>query len=261
MKKGIALDDLLDGAVEVARAAGRHALRNRHRRGETDAVHAHDVKLVLDRECQRRAAAVVARRYPAHGILGEEGSRASRSPYRWVIDPIDGTVNFHHGLPQWCTSVALEYRGAAVVGVVYAPELDDLYTAVQERPALCNGAAIKPAETRSLSQALICTGHSKDIEADPNGFRRMETLCRNARKVRMMGAAALDICHVARGRVDGYFETRIYHWDIAAAQLIARQAGAQTEVLARFGGECLQFMAATPPVFPALRALMDPFGS
>ena len=120
----VALSHLLDVALCAAEAAGKHALANKHRRTEINETYAHDIKLVLDIECQKIAEDVIASEFPNHNVLGEEGSRKNNiSSYEWVIDPIDGTVNFAHNLPYWCSSVAVRYNEKVLAGCVFAPEL------------------------------------------------------------------------------------------------------------------------------------------
>ena len=224
----IPLSRLLDTAICAAKTAGKHALDNKDRRIEINESFAHDVKLVLDVECQKIAETVIASEFPGHGILGEEETHPnSASPYEWIIDPIDGTVNYTHDFPYWCCSIAVRRQNRILAGCVYAPEFEDCYTAHIEAPAKCNGEPICVSETRQLDRAMIFTGLSKYMEsAEAPDFDIFRTLALNSRKVRINGSAALDLCHVARGSCDGSFGTSMYLWDHAAAGLIARQAGA-----------------------------------
>jgi myo-inositol-1(or 4)-monophosphatase len=222
-------DHLLETAVRAAKTAGAHALFNKARRTETSAMFDHDIKLVLDMECQRIAEDVIASGFPDHGILGEEHTRSSdASDYEWIIDPIDGTVNFAQGSPLWCCSVAVRLNGEVLAGCVYAPELDLCYTAVKDQPARCNSEPIRPADKTRFDEAVIHTGLPKHMPpGDLHHFDLFCTLALRTFKVRINGSAALDICRVAAGSADGYVESGIYLWDYAAAGLIARQAGAQ----------------------------------
>ncbi|MBN1268167.1 MAG: inositol monophosphatase [Kiritimatiellae bacterium] len=258
--KDPSLQELLDGAVSAARAAGDHALRHRDRRHEVAERTAHDVKLQLDRECQSVAEEVIHARFPSHAILGEEGT-ISKEPGAvcWIIDPIDGTVNFSHGLPQWCSAVAVRRGEEIVAGAVYVPAVGEMYTATIEEPARLNGEPIHPSTTPTLAEAMILTGLSKKMEENPLAFPQFEKLSRAVQKVRVMGAAALDICHVACGRADGYAESSIYLWDVAAAGLIARRAGARTEVLRQYSDVHMQFLCTNGRIHEQLKALV--FGS
>lgn len=220
--------DLLDIAVCAAETAGRHAMDNQARRSEISESFDHDIKLVLDMECQQAAEQVIASAFPNHAILGEEQTRPSQtSAYEWIIDPIDGTVNFFRGLPYWCCSVAVRRHDEILAGCVYAPELSLFYTAVIDGPALCNGEPVRTSTADRLDEAIVLTGLSKHMETDGHvHFDRFRKLALNTRKLRINGSAALDLCYVAAGIADGFFEPGIYLWDFAAAGLIARQAGA-----------------------------------
>jgi len=224
----ITLTHLLDVAICAAEAAGKHALQNKHRRSETTETYSHDVKLVLDMECQKIAEEMIASEFPEHGVLGEEAIQPnSNEAYEWIIDPIDGTLNYSHGFPYWCCSVAVRHNQKILAGCVHAPEFGDYYTAHIEEPAKRNGEVIAVSQTAHLQDALIFTGLSKDLKtAKEPHFDMFRMLALNTQKVRIHGAAALDLCHVAAGSSDGFFETGIYLWDYAAAGLIAEQAGA-----------------------------------
>ena len=224
----IPLNHLLDTAICAAETAGKHALVNKDRRTETNEMFKHDIKLVLDVECQRIAEEVIATAFPDHGILGEEDAQPNTTTaYEWIIDPIDGTMNFTHGFPYWCCSIAVRHHDQILAGCVYAPEFDTYYTAHIEEPAKCNGEPIRVSGTETLDKAMIFTGLSKHMEtSDEPHFEMFRTLALNTQKVRITGSAALDLCHVAAGSCDGFFENGIYLWDHAAAGLIAEQAGA-----------------------------------
>ena len=246
--------DLLACAVEAARAAGNHALTNIHRRHEVAQRLDHDVKLLLDSECQKKAEAVIRNGFPAHSILGEEGgSFDADAQVLWIIDPIDGTVNFMHGLPLWCSSVAVRVGGEIAAGAVYLPVMQECYTATAGGPALCNGQPIHVSETDRLSDAMVLTGLSKNGGENFHSFEVLKTVSAKIQKARIMGAAAIDICHVASGRADAYIEAGIYLWDIAAAGLIARQAGARTEVLEKFSDVRFRYLCTNGKIHDALK--------
>lgn len=206
---------------------------------------AHDVKLVLDGECQKVAEEVIAQHSPDHGILGEEGrSEEVPSGWVWVIDPIDGTVNYSHGLDWWCSSVAVAHHNTVVAGAVYLPALGHMYTATLDGPACLNDEVILASEVPSLDRAMIATGLSRTADPHSPSFPMFGALSGQVQKIRLMGAAAIDLCHVAAGKIDGYFESSIYWWDIAAAGLIAERAGAVTERLEEYGDYRMRYMAA-----------------
>lgn len=226
--ENIPLTHLLDTAICAAEAAGNHAKANKARRMETNETPAHDIKLVLDVECQKVAEEIIFSEFPGHGILGEEDVRQSEAEgYEWVIDPIDGTINYAHGFPYWCASVAVRYRKKVLAGCVFAPESNAYYTAHIEDSAKLNGEPIRVSDTRFLEDAIVSTEISKHIEsADDSLFETFKTLSLDTQKLRINGSAALDLCRVADGTLDGFFQTSIYLWDHAAAGLVAEQAGA-----------------------------------
>lgn len=250
-------NEFLRVAEEAACKAGQHTLDNLHRRTDVAEAFAHDVKLKLDLECQRIAEDVIHGHYPDHSILGEEGTKdRDNDEFEWIVDPIDGTVNFSHGIPPWCSSVALRHGEEVVAGAVYVAPLGELYTACAGQPALCNGDPIAPSDVKAASQALILTGLSKKLDSASAAFAEFKRITLGVQKVRVMGAAAVDICHVACGRADAYIESSIYLWDVAAAGLIARQAGARTAVLEQYTDTHLSYLCTTPDIFEEIRGLL-----
>ena len=251
---------LLETAVAAATAAGQHAFTNKDRRTESNESFAHDIKLVLDVECQKVAEKIILAQFPDHGILGEEDAYVSPdNAYEWIIDPIDGTMNYTHGFPYWCCSIAVRHNQKVIAGCVYAPEYDECYTAHIEGPALLNGNPIQPAATSNLQDALIFTGISKHMErlADEQ-FGRFQSLALNTQKLRINGSAALDICHVAAGSADGYIESSIYLWDFAAAGLIAERTGA-TLSLHPENSQSYTVVCTTPKLIDALLNLYNEY--
>ena len=259
-----ALDKLLDVATEAARTAGNYALANKARRTEVAAQFKHDVKLKLDLESQDKAEAVIRARFPGHSFLGEENLAIRAADLggepapEWVIDPIDGTVNFSHGMPLWCCSVAVRQGERVLAGAVYAPELNELYTATVDRPALCNGKPLHVSGVRSLDQAMICTGLEKNADPIAPPFRILHQLYDGVQKCRVLGSAALDLCRVAAGQVDGYFESGIYLWDIAAAGLIVERAGGRAEALRTLPGYRYCYAATNGLIQEAFTNLLAP---
>ncbi|MDH3981829.1 MAG: hypothetical protein OES84_02890 [Kiritimatiellaceae bacterium] len=228
----ISLTHLLQVAIRAAQAAGTHALENKQRRTETNETFDHDIKLVLDVECQKMAEQVIAFEFPDHGILGEEDVRLNKaSDYEWVIDPIDGTMNFSHGFEYWCSSVAVRKNTKVLAGCVYAPEFNSCYTAHIEDVAKLNGRPLQISDTKRLQDAMVFSGISKHMNSstEPH-FERFRMLELETKKVRINGAAALDLCRLADGTCDGFFEAGLYLWDYAAAGLIAEQAGATLSI-------------------------------
>ncbi|MFL2859182.1 MAG: inositol monophosphatase family protein [Pontiellaceae bacterium] len=231
MKK-IKIEALLNIAINATKQAGMHALNERHRSKDTVSTEAHDVKLVLDIECQEIAEKIILENYPEHTIIGEEGSSLqSESEYEWIIDPIDGTVNYSHGFSHWCCSIAVRHNNQIIVGVVYAPEYNYLFSAGLNIPAKLNNSIIQPSLTKDLSISLIFTGLNQKSENKINPtFDSFKDLVLNTQKIRITGSCALDLCYVASAKTDGYVEYGVYLWDYAAAGFIAEKAGAVLKV-------------------------------
>ena len=249
---------LLKVARLAATRAGDHALGNVRRRGEVNVISRHDVKHILDVECQAVATETILAACPGDAILGEETAgeeRPAPGGAEWIIDPIDGTVNFFHGLPHWCCSVAVRRGGVMQAGVVCAPELGLVFEAAADGPACCNGRPIRCSALADPSHALVLTGSDK-AEDPARSFRFFAALARLVQRPRVLGAAALDICLVARGAADGYFEHGIYLWDIAAASLILERAGGTCEILARHGGYRLAFLASNGHLHAAFKTCL-----
>jgi myo-inositol-1(or 4)-monophosphatase len=254
-----AIPTLLAVARQAARSAGEHVLSQNSRRSDTDQVLRHDIKHKLDREAQEIATATILKTFPDHAILGEETAEAALpvSDVRWVIDPIDGTINFTHGLPLWCCSIAAQINETTVAGVVFAPELGLLFEAQADQPAFCNGQPLQVSTINRLDQALIHTGADKDQTGLPS-FRFLNRIAEVSQRPRLMGSAALDICWVAAGRTDGYFEPGVYLWDVAAASLILARAGGTGEILQQYAGHKMAFLATNGQLHHPLRETVLP---
>jgi myo-inositol-1(or 4)-monophosphatase len=257
-KLDISYGDLLAICMEAAKAAGHHARVNESRRRQILQAGQHDVKLALDVECQQKAENVIRAHWREHAILGEESKSSAVQGDRplWIIDPIDGTVNFMHGLPYWCSSVAVQIAGRTVAGAVYMPVLGELFTAAREKPALLNGKTIRVSSTPRLEEALVFAGLSKHLGKDAATLAVFEAISFRARKTRLMGAAAVDICNVACGRGDGYFESSIHLWDVAAAGLVLECAGGKVEVLEQFDPVRMRYLGTNGLVHEELKGIV-----
>lgn len=224
------LTPLLEFAVQIVRTAGDiqmaafgGALRIR-KKGAIDLVTQVDV------EIERMFRSRVEVRFPAHDVLGEElgGHRAgaAASRYCWIFDPLDGTTNFAHGLPIFCSSLALEIDGALAVAAVLDPTRGELFTAVRGGGAHLNDAPMRVSGTGTLVDALLVTGFPYSVHEDPaDTIGLFDAFIRRARAVRRLGSAALDVCYVAAGRMDGFWEQGLGAWDVAAAALLVQEAG------------------------------------
>ena len=192
----------------------------------------------VDKRCESRIIDIIKEAFPEHNILTEETPMPEgSSPYRWIIDPLDGTTNYAHGYPCFCTSVALELEGEICLGAIYDPLLDELFTAQQGKGAFLNGERISVSTTERLTNALICTGFPYDLRESPvNNVDHFNNFIMEARAVRRDGSAALDLCYVAAGRFDGFWELKLYAWDVAAGKLLVEEAGG---LVTDFGGGAL----------------------
>lgn len=229
----------LSTAIAAARGAGALMRANLTLDKRINSSTQHDIKLELDVRCQKLIEKKLLKAFPEVAILGEEGvSGDPRSEYRWVVDPIDGTVNFTYGIPHACVSIALDRRVdeptgrssgrpryQTVVGVVYDPFCDELWTAIRGRKALLNGKPISASSRSRLDESIISLGFAKQKETLDKMLPTLNALVHKVRKIRIMGAAALAMVYVASGRLDAYIEYGLRWWDIAAGGLILECAG------------------------------------
>lgn len=242
-------------AVEILQERARSGFQVEHK----DVVN-----LVTDADRQSEQAIVGAlhRAFPCHEILAEERglSTATQSPYRWVIDPLDGTTNFAHGFPAYCVSIGLEYHGSLILGVVRDPTRNECFVAERGRGATLNDRRIHVSGTGQLTDALLVTGFAYDIRESPeNNLDHFTRFSLRAQGVRRMGAAALDLCYVACGRFDGYWELKLKPWDMAAGAVILEEAGGRvTDFAGRafsiYGNE---IVASNGPIHEAMLKVLS----
>lgn len=216
--------------VAAARAAGDLLRRSMYGAKKANRQSLHDIKLELDIRCQELIERRLRRRFPAVAVLGEEGERGlSRADERWVIDPIDGTVNYAYGIPHACVSIALQVRGAwdfeTVLGVVHDPFVDECWTAIRGGAARLNGRRIRVSERCRWSESIVTLGFAKSRRSVNRMLPLIQQLAHRVRKLRIMGSAALALVYVATGRMDAYLESGVRLWDIAAGGLILECAG------------------------------------
>ena len=270
----------LSTAIRAALAAGRiHRqffrksadVQNVQKKGPIDLVTQADLAVEAD------FRKLIAEVFPDHDVLGEEGPRGSfpgemttgvsisggndpRGRFRWIIDPLDGTTNFAHGLALFCVSIALEVDGQIVLGVVYDPIAEELFGAERGGGARLNGRPLRASDTTELGDALLCTGFPYAIREQPG--KQVEVFSgflQTARAVRRLGSAALDLCYVAAGRFDGFWEEHLHAWDMAAACLIVEEAGGRAtryddSPVDLFGG---QLVASNGRIHAEMRAVID----
>ncbi|PWA10696.1 inositol monophosphatase [Pueribacillus theae] len=199
----------------------------------------------------------IQKAYPTHRLLTEEsGNYDGNAEYEWVIDPIDGTVNYAHGFPLFCISVAVKHKNETVVGLVYVPMLDEFYEAIKGSGAFLNGKRISVSSIDKLKKAVISTGFPYDRATDPlNNVDYFNGVILNIAGIRRTGSAAIDLCQVAAGRFDGYWEFKLNAWDIEAGLLIVEEAGGETKRIKQKKGNFV--LAGNKMIFPQLEALLN----
>ncbi|GAC1437075.1 MAG: inositol monophosphatase family protein [Terriglobales bacterium] len=241
--------------AEIAREAGALLLTYFQKHVKVEYKGEADLVTIADREAEALIRARILDRWPTHDILGEEeGLVDTGSEYRWYVDPLDGTTNFAHGYPVFCVSIALEHKGKRIAGVVYDPTRDELFAAEQGGGAYLNQNRLQVSKNAKLSEALVATGFpSYKRHKNPNiHFYHQITL--RTHGVRRAGSAALDLCNVACGRFDGFWEFNLNPWDTAAGVLLVEEAGG---MVSNFRGSAFQIdssetLASNRLLHPAL---------
>ena len=220
--------DFVPAIAEIAREAGSMLMEFFHRRVAVEYKGEADLVTEADRAAEALIVRRIRERWPGHDILGEEsGSSGSSSEFRWYVDPLDGTTNFAHGFPVFSVSLALERKGELIAGLVYDPTRQECFTAERGRGAYLNNDHIHVSKTTRLAEALLGTGFpSQKRHKNPNIFFYHQLTLRT-HGVRRAGSAALDLCNVASGRFDGFWEFNLNPWDTAAGVLIVQEAGGQ----------------------------------
>ncbi len=215
-------------AIEAVLEAGRIQLASFGKDGlRIDKKGAIDLVTEIDLEVERMFRALIAERFSDHEVLAEEyGGGAGTARHRWVFDPLDGTTNYAHGLPIFCASLALEIDGQAEVAAVFDPTRQELFTAERGVGAWLNGEPLRVSTTASMIDGLLVTGFPYDVQQSPEKYlRTFGAFLSRARAVRRLGSAAIDLCYVAAGRMDGFWEEQLKPWDTRAGALIVQEAG------------------------------------
>ena len=221
-------DSFLEVAVDAARRAGGlllgrlGSLRQIAYKGSPS-----NIVTEMDRQAEALIVECIGRRFPDHGILAEEGGGQSRSSaHRWIVDPLDGTTNYAHGMPFFAVSIALEINGVVVLGVVYEPNRDECFTARRGQGAFLNGAPMRVSETPTLDESLLSTGYPYGIrKIRDNNLAEHAAFMVRCRSVRELGSAAINLALVAAGRLDAFWELKLGPWDVAAGCLLVEEAG------------------------------------
>ena len=221
----------LELAIHAAHEAGKLLKQHFGAVPEVDEATHHDIKLALDKESQELITDILLGARHGDALYGEEGLAGNQdSDRQWIVDPIDGTVNYFYGIPHFCVSIALRVAGEITVGVIHDPMVGETWSVEKGSPALLNGRPIRVSGRDKLEQSILFVGCGKDEEALRTGIERFHRASLKARKMRMMGSAALGMAYIACGRLDAYIESRISLWDIAAGELLLETAGGKTDL-------------------------------
>lgn len=226
---------MLDTAIQAASEAGKLLRQNFGSTLHVNQATHHDIKLEIDEQSQRLITKVILADFPDHCILGEEAVTGNpNADVRWVVDPLDGTVNYFYNIPHYAVSIAAQERRGGdrwetVAAVVLAPEIDELFATEKGQPSTLQGKPIHTSQRTDLSEAIVAIGFFKSTETINRGLQQFGKIIHRVRKMRLMGAAALDVAYVACGRYDAYVENGIRLWDIAAGQFILENAGGRVE--------------------------------
>jgi myo-inositol-1(or 4)-monophosphatase len=224
----------LDAAEKAARAAGKLLRKNFGRPQRVNAVAAHDIKLQIDIQTQELITKLLLKEFPKHALYGEEGIVGDQSSaHQWIVDPLDGTVNYFYGIPHFCVSIALRLRNEVMVGVIYDPIRREMWKGQKGETSKLNGDPVHVSDRADLAEAVVSVGLAKTGETINANFPLLQQMVHRVRKCRVLGSAALDMAYVACGRLDAYIEQGISLWDIAAGWLLVENAGGTVDVRPR----------------------------
>ncbi len=228
------MTDFLETAIKAARAAGDLLRENYRQPLRVNASEAHDIKLEIDVQTQDLITKILLEKFPSHALYGEEGIVGDQSAeYQWVVDPIDGTVNYFYGIPHFCISIALRRNEEIIVGVIYDPMRDEMWAVRKGEAPTLNGRAFRVSQRTKLSEAVLSVGLSKTSATIEAGLPLLLDMVHRVRKCRLLGSAALDMAYVACGRFDAYIEQGISLWDIAAGWILVETAGGRVDMKPR----------------------------
>ena len=224
----------LDAAEKAARAAGNLLRENFGRPQRVNAVAAHDIKLQIDIQTQELITKLLLKEFPKHALYGEEGIVGDQSSeHQWIVDPLDGTVNYFYGIPHFCVSIALRLRNEVMVGVIYDPIRREMWKGQKGETSKLNGDPVRVSDRADLAEAVVSVGLAKTGETINANFPLLQQMVHRVRKCRVLGSAALDMAYVACGRLDAYIEQGISLWDIAAGWLLVENAGGTVDLRLR----------------------------
>ena len=214
-------------AVSVVQEAGKYALKRMgHLKQVSQKSGRTDLVTDVDKKCEEIIINTIKKDFPSHSILAEEsGEYSQEADYKWVIDPLDGTTNYAHAFPVFCVSIGVTFKGKVKLGVVYDPSRDELFVAEDDKGASLNGNKIEVSKTKALQDSLVVTGFAYNTEGRIANVEYFTKMLENTQAVRRLGSAALDLCYVACGRFDGFWEMGLNPWDTAAGQLMVKESG------------------------------------
>lgn len=223
------LDEICMSVVDLSRQIGEFLMEEKHKITEKDVQSKgkHDYVTYVDKTAEKKIVEGLSKILPSAGFIAEEGTSSKiGETYNWIVDPLDGTTNFIHGLAPFCVSIALKRDDEIILGVIYEPNLDEAFYAWENSPAFLNKKPIKVSKTASLDNALIATGFPYYDYSKLDAYMELFKYCmRNTRGVRRLGSAAIDLAYVACGRMDGFYEYGLQAWDVAAGSFIVGRAG------------------------------------
>jgi myo-inositol-1(or 4)-monophosphatase len=220
-------DRYLQVAVASAKEAGRIQMLHLGHSHSVEYKGDIDLVTVVDKLCEKAIVQMISDIFPDHDFLSEESPFQEKgSPWRWIIDPLDGTTNYFHGFPFFSVSIGLEVEGEVKLGVVYYPTLNEMFHSEKGRGAFLNGSPISVSHNNDLNRSFICTGFPYDVREDPDRYLRyFRQFLIKSLAIRRPGSAAIDLCYIAAGRFDGFWELKLRPWDVAAGSLIITEAG------------------------------------
>lgn len=226
-------------AIAAAEAAGELLRRNFGQPIQVNHDEAHDVKIQTDVDSQNLIYSILLDNFPDHKMLGEEGDAGNpNGEIEWIVDPIDGTMNFVMGIPHFCISIAArDKKGETLLGVIYDPMREEMFTAQAGKPCLLNGRKQQVSSRNQVKDAVMAIGFAKSQDSIDHCLKLYQYYGNAAKKLRAMGSAALDLAYVATGRLDAYIEQGVSLWDIAAGDLLVRQAGGKMEITPKPNGK------------------------
>lgn len=247
-------EEILDTVVKLCRSVGEYQLSafRRHAYKVNNKGRESDLVTEVDFQSEKMILDFIEENFPEHSFLSEESGASNKdSDYEWVVDPLDGTNNFVHGLPMFCVSIALKYQGEVVLGVVYLPKLDECFYAVKNNGAFLNGVKLEVSKNYDLSKAVVASGFPYDRKSKLNNVDFVAKVIPEVRGFRRMGSAAIDLCYTAAGFFDAYWELKINEWDIAAGGLIIKEAGGVMEQIKEV--DCFSVIAGNVDITEKIR--------